>query len=337
MTRTRTEHHPSRVVAAFSAAALVAAGAITLVAASSAARADLPLTDCGQVDFTLSPDMNGDGRGEIILVSASAHKGLEIIPVTAAGEPGIGSTVATDHDFSASKVYGPGDWNGDGKADIVEVDQAGYMWLWPGDGNNGLGSRVEIGHGWKPFRIIPAGDLTQDGANDLLAIDKQGRLWLYYGSGRGGFKGTPRQVGQGWVGLELYAAGDLNGDRKNDILAILPDGTLWAYQGRGNGTFGVPKQVGRGWGTFKLAAGADLNGDGRADIVGQDTVRTKDIYHSEDYLYYYRGNGGGSFQAPKIIMQRIGYYPHCEVFMGPAWDNISISPTASPGRYPWGN
>jgi uncharacterized protein YkwD len=238
--------------------------------------------------FTLSPDMNGDGRGEILAVAADYGQ-LWGYAYSAAGTIPADGLLLAGTPVSGQRIFGPGDWNGDGRADVVTVDKSGYMWLYAGNGYGTVGNRVEIGHGWTPFRIIPAGDLTQDGANDMLAIDAQGRLWLYAGNGKGGWKGQPKQVGQGWVGLELYAAGDLNNDGKNDILAILPDSTLWAYSGRGNGTFSVPKQVGRGWGAFELAAGADLNGDGRADIVGRNNATGE--------LFFYRGNGGGSFQA----------------------------------------
>ncbi|MDR1825041.1 MAG: VCBS repeat-containing protein, partial [Bifidobacteriaceae bacterium] len=58
-------------------------------------------------------------------------------------------------------------------------------------------------------------------------------------------------------------------------------------------TFETPKKVGSGWGAFTLAAGADLNGDGRADIVGRNNATGE--------LFYYQGNGGGSFQGAKKI------------------------------------
>jgi hypothetical protein len=241
--------------------------------------------------FTLTPDLNRDGFGEVLAIKAANG---QLVQYGFTAQIGLATPVSLiNSGLTGHRAYGPGDWNGDGKADVVSVDKSGYMWLYAGDGKGGIGSKVEIGHGWTPFRIIPSGDLNQDGANDMLAIDAGGRLWLYAGNGLGGFKGQPKQVGQGWVGLELYAAGDLNSDGKNDILAILPDSTLWAYSGRGNGTFATPKQVGRGWGAFELAAGADLNGDGRADIVGRNNKTGE--------LWYYRGNGGGSFQAPKLI------------------------------------
>jgi hypothetical protein len=242
--------------------------------------------------IALSPDMNGDGKGEILTDDRGVIKAYSPF---SAEQTEAATRFSEQWDWAG--IFGPGDWDGNGTADLVTVDKQGRMWLFANGGYSGTIYAQQIGHGWTPFRVVPAGDLTQDGANDMLAIDKEGRLWLYAGNGNGGWKGQPRQVGQGWVGLELYAAGDLNGDGMNDILAILPDSTLWAYNGRGNGTFEPAKRVGRGWGQFTLAAGADLNGDGRADIVGQNNATGE--------LWFYQGNGGGSFQAPV----KIGTYP----------------------------
>jgi hypothetical protein len=243
--------------------------------------------------FVLSPDLSGDGRGEILAVAKTGA--LDMYSTSASGTITASKTLVPSGE-AGKRIFGPGDWNTDGANDIVSVDKSGNMFLRIGYGNGGVALQTQqIGHGWAPFRIIPAGDLTSDGFNDMLAIDAQGRLWLYAGNGKGGWLGLPKQVGQGWVGLELYAAGDLNGDGNNDILAILPDGTLWAYNGRGNGTFSTPKQVGRGWGAFELAAGADLNGDGLADIVGRN--------NSTGELFYYQGNGGGSFQGARKIAE----------------------------------
>ncbi|MDR1823917.1 MAG: FG-GAP-like repeat-containing protein [Bifidobacteriaceae bacterium] len=241
--------------------------------------------------FSLSQDIDDDKRGEILAIRADSGV-LDIYRPEKTGL--LYSMYIYGPGWSGRRVFGPGDWDGDKKADLISVTPGGVMYLHKGDGAGGLSSKaIEIGHGWTSFRIIPAGDLTQDGVNDLLAIDASGRLWLYAGNGKGSFVSQPKQVGQGWVGLELYAAGDLNGDGKNDILAVLPDSTLWAYQGRGNGTFNPPKRVGWGWGTFQLAAGADLNGDKLADIVGRNNATGE--------LFYYQGNGGGSFKAAKLI------------------------------------
>ncbi|MDR1824507.1 MAG: S8 family serine peptidase [Bifidobacteriaceae bacterium] len=250
-------------------------------------------TTADTIDYTmeqivLSPDMDGDGRGEVIAVTWEGD--LRSYPVNADGT--LGSYRTLGQSFGSVFIYAPGDWNGDGRADLLARDAQGVLFLFPGDGSGYLYPSTQIGHGWSPFRIIPAGDLTSDGRNDLLAIDDSGRLWLYAGNGSGGFKTPYPEVGRGWRGLNLYAAGDLNSDGRKDILMLNSVGGLYAYMGRGNGTFGVGRSVGHGWVGNTLATGADLDGDGRADIVGRDKLGN---------LYFYKGKGAGTFYAPKRV------------------------------------
>jgi hypothetical protein len=241
--------------------------------------------------FSLTPDLEGNGRGDILAVDATTGA-LDMHTTTTSGTLSSKKVLASSG-LGRHRVFGPGDWNGDKKADIITVDMTGTMWLRAGNGAGGLAAPVQCGRGWTNYRIVPAGDLNGDGANDMLAIDQDGLLWLYAGNGKGGFIQGRTEVGHGWAGFDLYAAGDLNNDKKADILSINSSGLLYAYFGRGNGTFQAPAQVGRGWSRFTLAAGADLNGDGKADIVGRSD--------SVGDVYYYQGNGNGTFQASKKI------------------------------------
>ncbi|MDR1825760.1 MAG: FG-GAP-like repeat-containing protein [Bifidobacteriaceae bacterium] len=240
--------------------------------------------------FTLSPDLTGDGLGEILAIN-SANGALLAYPVNPSGSLAPAKTLVASG-LSGHRVYCPGDWEGDGQADVITVDPGGVMWLYSGDGQGGVGRARQIGRGWSGYRVVPSGDLTRDGKPDLLAIDQAGRLWVYESTGYGGFKPGRIAAGHGWVGLDLHAAGDLTGDGKADILMIDSSGRLFAYAGRGNGTFQPGKQVGQGWVGLTLASGADLSGEGLADIVG----RTAD-----GKLFSYRGRGNGTFTAAKHI------------------------------------
>ncbi|MDR1799806.1 MAG: tandem-95 repeat protein [Bifidobacteriaceae bacterium] len=240
--------------------------------------------------FTLSADLNGTKRGEVLTIDQNGALAFH--------EPDAAVTKLTAKVVAASglkghSVYGPGDWNGDGKADILTVDTAGVMFLRKGDGKGGFAAGVQIGKGWGNFRIIPAGDLNGDKLNDMLAIDSAGLLWLYAGDGKGGFKPSRTQVGKGWGTFDCYAAGDLNRDGYSDILGVNSSGVLYAYFGKGTGSFQAGVQVGKGWGAFSLAAGGDLNADGLADIVGRNDTTGQ--------LYYYESKGGGSFKGAKLI------------------------------------
>ncbi|MDR1799724.1 MAG: FIVAR domain-containing protein, partial [Bifidobacteriaceae bacterium] len=143
--------------------------------------------------FALSPDLTGNKRGDILAIQAS-NGALHLISTTTTG--GVASTkTVVASGLSGHRVFGPGDWNGDGKADVITVDPAGTMWLRAGNGAGSLAAPVQNGRGWANYRIVPAGDLNGDGANDMLAIDKDGLLWLYAGNGKGGFLPGRTEVG----------------------------------------------------------------------------------------------------------------------------------------------
>ncbi|MDR1799632.1 MAG: VCBS repeat-containing protein [Bifidobacteriaceae bacterium] len=236
--------------------------------------------------LALSPDLTGDGLGEILALRWDGT----LLQYASKGNGQFANAVTLATGLGASWISGPGDWDGDKKADVVTVDQMGNMWLRAGDGRGGISpTPIQIGRGWLNYRIIPAGDLDRDGINDMLAVDQAGKLWLYCGNGRGAFKEGRREVGHGWQSMQLLAAGDLDKDGRNDILGINAQGILYAYSGKGDGSFKAAKNVGHGWAGRTLAAGADLTGDGLADIVGRNDETTE--------LFFYKSKGGGQFAA----------------------------------------
>ncbi|MDR2348796.1 MAG: FG-GAP-like repeat-containing protein, partial [Bifidobacteriaceae bacterium] len=252
----------------------------------------------------LSPDLTGDGRGDLLVRDSTdavlngrtgaASGKLFLYPMTANAT--LGTPIVLGTGWANMTVYAPGDWNGDGKNDILARDSTGRLYLYRGNGAGGFtGSWTEVGHGWSPFTVIPAGDLNGDKKNDLLAVrNDTGDLYLYRGSGGGGFQPGYRQVGHGWNSMAgLYAAGDLNGDGKNDILGITLTGDLLRYYGYGSGTFQGSVNVGHGWQNMaSFASGASLDADRYSDLVGL-TLDWK--------MYFYKGRGGGSFAAKALL------------------------------------
>ena len=262
-----------------------------------------PMPPCGwfMTQIVLSPDFDGDGRGEILTVDGLGH----LFRYSLLANNTLGPwQFLSGGSWLSTKVYAPGDFDGDGLSDLIGVGSTGKMYLYPGtgklyhqypDGGNPLGPKRQIGQGWAGYKVFPVGDLTGDGIADLLAIkESTGELFLYAGNGRGGFKYPYPKVGWGWKGFDLYAAGDVNKDGKADILSIDQNGDLYFYAGRGNGTFAKRVKVGNGWTGYTLAAGADLNGDGLADIVSRD---------EDGNLFFYAGMGAGQF-AKRVRIAR---------------------------------
>jgi hypothetical protein len=244
-------------------------------------------------DMALSPDLTGDGRGEVLAVHKASGE-LRLFRGTAAGFSAVHS-VPGPTGLADSKIYGPGDWSNDGNADVAAIDTAGDLWLHKGDGRGGVAAaRTQLGNGWTTYTAIPAGDLTGDGQPDLLGVDNAtGLLYLYKWQAAAGAFSSAQRVGNGWQGWQLHAAGDLNGDGRGDIIGIDSRGDMFCYAGSGSGTFQKSVKCGNGWGAYELAAGASLDGDRLADIVGRDNA-TGDVY-------FYQGRGQGSFATKKHI------------------------------------
>lgn len=153
-------------------------------------------------------------------------------------------------------VNGPGDLNGDGKADLIARDTSGVLWLQPGQGDGHYSARVRIGGGWKAYnKITGSGDINGDGYNDIVARDGSGHLYLYQGTGKGSapFK-TRVYIGAGWnTYTKIASPGDLDGDGRADLVGVNSTGVLYRYSGTGRtgtATFRSRVQIGTGWNTY---------------------------------------------------------------------------------------
>lgn len=95
-------------------------------------------------------------------------------------------------------LFSPGDFNGDGKSDVIARTFGGLLYLYPGNGSGGWLPPRLIGQGWNKFStIISVGDFNGDGKSDLLGRSGDGSLWLYPGNGTGTFL-PPIVVGKSW-------------------------------------------------------------------------------------------------------------------------------------------
>lgn len=99
-------------------------------------------------------------------------------------------------------LVGPGDFNGDGTADVLARDNAtGALWLYPGNGTGGWKPQILVGSGWNSMAaMMSPGDFNGDRTADVLAYDSAGKLWLYPRTENGTW-GSRIQVGYGWVGF----------------------------------------------------------------------------------------------------------------------------------------
>jgi hypothetical protein len=165
---------------------------------------------------------------------------------------GGGGTILGSRGWSGMRwVDGGYSLNADGYPDVIAMNPAGDLLLYPQTSRGSLAAPTRIGAGWgSMISVVSAGDLTGDRRNDIAAVDSSGRLWVYPGNGAGGVTAR-RQIGSGWQSMgALLPLRDLSGDGKADLGGITMGGELRLYRGTGTGGVGTGVTIGTGWQGF---------------------------------------------------------------------------------------
>jgi hypothetical protein len=109
--------------------------------------------------------------------------------------------------------------------------------------------------------------------------------------------------GQSWGPEQPRFVADLTGDGTADIVGFGVAG-VWTSLNNGNGTFQPAKFVvpnfgySQGWRVDQHPRFvADVTGDGKADIIG----------FGNDGVWVALGNGDGTFQLPRFVLNSLGY------------------------------
>ena len=129
---------------------------------------------------------------------------------------------------TAGVALSPGDFDGDGKKDVIYRDGTDVDDLYLARGNGVGGWLTEprkiagAGAGWSWANLLfSPGDFTGDGFPDLLYRDaaNTSNLWMRAGNGSGGLVATSVQIGAGFNTADaMFSPGDFNGDGKADVL-----------------------------------------------------------------------------------------------------------------------
>lgn len=247
-------------------------------------------------------DITGDGKQDLLGRDAAGDVWLYRGDGAGGWQPG--RTLVASGWSSARSIVLPGDFTGDGVADILMVDGSGVLWAFAGD-NTGRFVRTSapVGSGWSVMTTVAgegpkpgwkkafpggAGDVTGDGEADVVAVTKKGALLIYPGDGAGGWK-APITANAKWGSARVVPLGDFTGDGRADLARITTDGVFELWTGRGDGTFSGPTVIGSGWKDFSLVTGGvDVDGDRRVDVVGRDSAGA---------LRMYRGDGMGGWAS----------------------------------------
>jgi FG-GAP-like repeat/Abnormal spindle-like microcephaly-assoc'd, ASPM-SPD-2-Hydin len=185
-----------------------------------------------------------------------------------------------------------GDFNGDGKVDMVAANWQGdslSIFLGNGDGTYQTPETISLaGVSALPIGLV-VGDFNNDGKTDIAVGYESGTgVSVLLGNGDGTFQ-APQVTAAGDDSYAL-AVGDFNGDGLLDMaVSNYSEGTVNILLGKGDGTFqtavSIPTTSSGNW----FIQVADLNGDGKLDLVTCD-------YEGVN-ISVLLGNGDGTFQS----------------------------------------
>jgi hypothetical protein len=193
--------------------------------------------------------------------------------IRSAGHGRVGRVTRTGTSMPhAGLVVNAGDWNGDGRGDVITRSRtSGRMYLYRGTGSGGLRSPVKMGSAsYARVRLLAAvGDMTGDGRPDLLGQPAGGAMRIYPGNGATGFR-------RGYVAHSAISAAQQLGiglwdrDGAPDSVLRRRNGTLVLYPGNGPGGLTGGRRIGSVGRRYDwLVAVGDLTGDGRPDLVAR--------------------------------------------------------------------
>lgn len=195
-------------------------------------------------------------------------------------DPTFGPVSYYGSELVGSEYIASGDFNGDGKPDLVTSNRGeNSASVFIGNGDGTFQSPVSYQVGANPEGVA-VGDLNGDKKLDFVVVNEFVSTSIFLGNGDGTF----REIGLYPHGGVFAALADVNGDQKLDL--VTESGTAL---GNGDGTFKDP--IGYSAGPLPVAvAVGDFNRDGKPDLAIAD-------YSFGGHVYVLLGNGDGTFQS----------------------------------------
>ncbi len=211
-------------------------------------------------------DFNGDSKVDLAVVNfgdptVNDNGSVSILLGNGGGTFQPANNVVAGTNPSSIAV---GDFNGDGRVDIVTVNSDNTVSALLGNGDGTFRAHVDYGTGSGPD-FVAVGDFNSDGRPDLVVTNSSGgSVSVLLGNGDGTFQShVDYPTGGAANGV---AVADLNGDGKLD-LAVAAGNGLVVLVGKGDGTFmQIWSSAALGIRSTSVTIG-DFTNDGKPDVV----------------------------------------------------------------------
>jgi len=237
----------------------------------------------GGVELTVKPasvanDFNGDHRSDILWRDDSGHV-TDWLGTSAGGfaQNGANAFASVGVDWH---VAGIGDFNADGRQDILWRNDNGAItnWIANANGNAGFAASTTfsttVSNAW---HVVGVGDFNADGRDDILWRNDDGTITDWLSNANGTFSASTTFSTYVPTDWHVVGTGDFNGDGRDDILWRNDNGQLTDWLRTADGSFLAnvfSVYVPTDW---SVAATGDFNGDGYTDVLWrQDTGQLTD-------------------------------------------------------------
>lgn len=235
-------------------------------------------------------DLDEDGVGDLLTRTPSGV--LHRHPGRDGGTFGTRVAVTGANWASYNQIIGGGDWDGNGRTDLLARDFSGALWFHPGDGRGTFGTRSARSKGWgKVTQFAGAGNNPHFGKYGIMARTSSGSLYSYEVTGTGTLTSRLAIGSAAWPPstTRLAHASALRENGLSDLVVhSVSTGRLTnpAYYALTD-----PEIAGGSTSYRRILGPGDLTGDGKGDLLSVTSTGT---------VYLNAGTGSGTSVVPRV-------------------------------------